>query len=171
MAGDTLKSLQLDVLSCEKCRLHKVARERVFGEGDIPADVLFIGEGPGITEDLMGRPFVGRAGREILRPIVKELAITAYYLNLVCCHPTDKIAGQNRKPKDDEVMACMDRLMRQVEIVHPKCIIVLGREPERHLKDVFPGAAFAYHPAYVLRNRMALLTMHRQIVEAINDKV
>lgn len=143
-----------------------MARERVLGEGSIPADVLLIGEGPGNTEDLKGVPFCGRAGK-ILRPVLLELDCTWYLTNLVCCHPTNKIGGSNRTPTADEVYACMPRLLKQIDIVKPKVIIFLGREAEKYLKGHFPAGKFAYHPAYILRNMSALVTMRRQIFEAV----
>ena len=126
------KSVKLEVLGamdrdevspCTKCGLHKGRIQTVFGEGDADAKLMFIGEGPGQTEDETGRPFVGRAG-ELLDKMIVAMGLSrekVYIANVVKCRPPN-----NRAPLPDEVDACWDYLRRQIETVQPVAIVTLG---------------------------------------------
>jgi DNA polymerase len=95
----------------------------VFGEGDPQARLMFIGEGPGQTEDQTGRPFVGRAG-ELLDRQIQAMGLTrerVYIANVVKCRPPN-----NRTPTPAEVATCGPYLVRQVRIVRPEVIVTLG---------------------------------------------
>jgi DNA polymerase len=125
---------------------------------------MFIGEGPGETEDRTGRPFVGRAG-EKLTEMINAMGLKreqVYIANIVKCRPP-----RNREPAPDEVATCAPFLQRQIEIIRPKVIVTLGRPATQHML----GRAIAiskvrgqwhdwrgvklmptFHPAYILRN-------------------
>lgn len=136
---------------CTKCRLHKTRKMVVIGEGFSPADILFIGEGPGKTENIYGRPFIGSAGktlREILAQAGAEAgSVTCFITNVVACRPCDKINSKNRPPTDDEAWACFPRLEKIYTLVRPKAVIFLGRVPERLCKKAFPEGRYIEHPA------------------------
>ena len=96
----------------------------VFGEGDAKAQVMFIGEAPGRNEDLLRRPFVGRAGK-LLDEALKEIGWpreSVYITNIVKRRPPD-----NRDPFPDEIEAYKPYLTRQIEIINPSLIATLGR--------------------------------------------
>ena len=123
-------TLSQEVFSCEKCRLCQTRQNVVLGEGDLHADLMFIGEGPGAQEDATGRPFVGAAG-QLLDKMLAAIGMTreqVYICNIVKCRPP-----QNRVPEADESAACMDYLRQQVALVRPKVIVCLGSTPARAL--------------------------------------
>lgn len=159
-----------EVRICTKCGLHKTRTQTVFGEGDADAQLMFVGEGPGQNEDEQGRPFVGRAGKQL------DLQIAAmglrreqvYIANVVKCRPPN-----NRAPNPIESDACSAYLHRQIAIIQPRVIVTLGGPamklllPEVKLgitklrgtwheyHSPAGGAPIAvmptFHPAYLLR--------------------
>lgn len=96
----------------------------VFGEGDPDCDVLFIGEAPGMNEDMQKRPFVGRAG-QLLRASIRDLGwkeSDVYITNIVKRRPPE-----NRDPNEEEITSYKPYLAKQIEIINPKIIVPLGR--------------------------------------------
>jgi len=152
-----------EVKGCTKCRLCEGRRNTVFGEGDPDAAVMFVGEGPGETEDNTGRPFVGEAG-QLLDKMIGGMGLAreqVFIANIVKCRPPE-----NREPAPDEVATCTPYLVRQIEIVRPKVIVTLGRPASQYMLSTkqsmtrLRGAWHArrgirlmptFHPAYVLR--------------------
>jgi DNA polymerase len=118
-----LHTLKAQVLTCTLCPLHAGKTHYVFGEGKCPADLMFIGEGPGKDEDTTGRPFVGKAG-QLLTRIIESMNLKredVYIANVVKCRPPD-----NRVPTPDEASACLPYLHRQIELIRPKVLVLLG---------------------------------------------
>ena len=110
--------------SCTACPLCQTRHNVVFGVGPTDAEILFVGEGPGEQEDLLGVPFVGRAGR-LLDDMLKMIDLDrsrVYIANIVKCRPP-----HNRDPQPEEREACSPWLRQQIDIVDPKIIICLGR--------------------------------------------
>lgn len=163
----TIELAQLDesqVKPCRKCRLCETRTNTVFGEGDVDARLMFIGEGPGENEDLSGRPFVGRAG-DLLEKQINAMGLRrdqVFIANVVKCRPPG-----NRAPAPDETLACTPFLVRQIEIVRPTVIVTLGLPATQFVLStkvamgklrgqwhVWRGIAVmpTYHPAYLLRN-------------------
>lgn len=108
---------------CARCRLRAGCRGVVFGEGDPEAKLMFVGEGPGRTEDELGRPFVGAAG-QLLDRIIEAIGLRreqVYIGNVVKCRPPD-----NRLPLPDEAKACRPWLEEQIAIIDPAIIVCLG---------------------------------------------
>lgn len=111
------------IVGCTRCRLHEKRTNTVFGEGDLGAKLMFIGEGPGADEDAQGRPFVGRAGQK-LNDMIAAMGLKreqVYIGNVVKCRPPD-----NRVPADDEMETCLPYLLRQIEVIRPRAIVLLG---------------------------------------------
>ena len=112
-----------EVRNCEKCDLYKNRTNAVFGKGPVNAGIMLIGEAPGREEDLQGIPFVGKAGKELDRMLsaagigIDEVFIT----NVVKCRPPG-----NRNPESLEMMKCNPYLVKQVEVIRPKVILLLG---------------------------------------------
>jgi len=161
---DPFDTLVEKVAACKKCQLFKSRQNVVFGEGNIRAELMFIGEGPGAEEDKQGRPFVGRAG-QLLTKMIEAMGLKrkdVYIANIVKCRPPD-----NRNPFKEEAQSCIDYLMEQIKTVNPKVIICLGSVAATYLLSIekqisklrgefvdFNGIRVmpTFHPAYLLRN-------------------
>ena len=128
-----LISLREEALLCVRCDLHKSRNMLVFGEGNPDAGIFLIGEGPGYEEDKQGRPFVGRSGI-LLDKILAACGFNRnkhiYIGNIVKCHPPE-----NRNPSIDEASKCLPYLERQIEIVNPKIIVLMGAVALRYMID------------------------------------
>lgn len=163
-----LAPLREEALQCDACELCAKRSSVVWGEGNLAADIMFIGEGPGRDEDLEGRPFVGRSGRLLTDIIEKGMNIPRpmiYITNVVKCRPPG-----NRDPKPEETAACFRYLKRQIEVIAPRIIVAVGGVAGCHLLNLPPKSPglrgkwhdFAgiplrvvYHPSYLLRQRGA----------------
>ncbi len=157
--------LRQSVAGCRACELCRTRQQAVLGVGDLQADWLFVGEGPGVEEDKKGEPFVGQAGRlldAMLAAIGLRRGERVYIANAVKCRPPD-----NRTPEPAEIAACRPYLERQVELLGPRLIVALGRPAAQALlhREVKIAACrgtladyrgvpliVTYHPAYLLRN-------------------
>ena len=120
----TLGELYREIEICQDCGLAKFRTRVVPGEGPENAELFFIGEAPGWYEDQQGRPFVGPAG-QFLEQLLASIGLRrdqVYIGNVIKCRPP-----QNRDPLPAEIEACGKWLERQVELIHPKMIITLGR--------------------------------------------
>ena len=121
------------VRQCSDCELGLGRKNAVPGEGSPNADLMIIGEGPGAQEDLLGRPFVGRAG-QFLDELLAYIGLRredVFIANMVKCRPPE-----NRDPLPAEVSACDKYLERQIELLDPLLIVTLGRVS---LARFFPG--------------------------------
>lgn len=162
MDMDTLKA---ECLACTRCELCVTRTNVVFGQGVPDAEVLFVGEGPGQSEDEQGLPFVGRSGQlldKYLFAIDLDRSKNCYIANIVKCRPPE-----NRDPLGVEQDACIGYLRRQVALLRPKIIVCLGRiaamriiKPDFKItrehgqwfeKNGFQMMA-VYHPAALLRD-------------------
>ncbi len=162
-------ALRQAIAACTACGLCHERRQAVPGVGDERADWLFIGEGPGAEEDARGEPFVGQAGKlldAMLAAIGLARGDNVYIANAVKCRPPG-----NRTPEAGEIAACRPYLQRQIALIRPKLIVLLGRAAlQSVLNEERPlgasrGKLFeyrdgalaipvivTYHPAYLLRN-------------------
>ncbi|MBR2962892.1 MAG: uracil-DNA glycosylase [Lentisphaeria bacterium] len=158
------ESLRTECAACMKCRLGATRTNMVFADGNPHAELMFIGEGPGADEDATGVPFVGRAGELLSRMIAAmtfDRKTETCIANIVKCRPPG-----NRNPADDEAAACMPYLKRQIAMVNPKVIVLLGAVPLLYLFNLkgimrlrghwldYNGIPVmpTYHPAFLLRN-------------------
>lgn len=170
--AERLAEVRGPALLCTKCALSQTRTNVVFGEGNPAAPLVFVGEGPGETEDATGRPFVGRAGK-LLDEVLRENGMTrqhVYICNVVKCRAANFEEGRwkNRPPRVEEVAACRDWLQQQLAIIRPIVIVCLGapaaneiihkgfqmtRERGRWFttSPFAPWTMAAFHPAYVLR--------------------
>ena len=158
-------TLEQEVAECRACALCAHRRQTVLGVGDRQADWLFIGEGPGSEEDARGEPFVGQAGKlldNMLAAIGLQRGHQVYIANAVKCRPEG-----NRTPEPEEIAACKPFLDRQIALLQPKLIVLLGRVAvhsvlggdrplgaQRGKRFEYAGipVVVTYHPAYLLRN-------------------
>ena len=108
---------------CVRCPLHQGRTKVVFGSGNADADLMFVGEAPGMHEDLQGLPFVGRAGK-LLDQLLEEVGLRrsdVFITNVLLCRPPG-----NRDPQPDEIDTCKPYLHRKIELIEPKVICTLG---------------------------------------------
>lgn len=120
---EALKKLFFD--GCSLCHLSKSRTKMVFGSGNVDAPVCIIGEAPGEEEDLQGLPFVGAAGQlltQMLAAVQLDRAKDTFITNVLKCRPPG-----NRNPESTEILTCAPLLKKQIEIIQPKAILLLGR--------------------------------------------
>ncbi|OLC67200.1 MAG: hypothetical protein AUH69_05070 [Actinobacteria bacterium 13_1_40CM_4_65_12] len=128
-----LNQLHAEVRACVKCGLHATRTQAVPGMGPCPADIMIVGEAPGFNEDRQGEPFVGAAGK-LLDTLLARIGLgrsDVYITNVLKCRPP-----QNRDPMPNEVESCSPYLARQLSLVKPKVVLVLGRHA---LERLLPG--------------------------------
>ncbi len=174
------------VAQCRKCEIGSTRRNSAYGEGDPCAALMVVGEGPGETEDKLGRPFVGRAG-ELLDKMLLAIDLPredVYICNTVKCRPTLDVGHRlaNRAPTPDEMRNCRPYLEEQIAIVRPRVILALGAPAAKS----FMGEKFSitkqrgqwfegpngtpviatFHPAYILRQTGGAMTEVKKLVFA-----
>ena len=169
IAGLGWPGLREAIATCGNCGLCQERKQAVPGVGDEQADWLFIGEGPGAEEDAQGEPFVGQAGKlldAMLAAIDLKRGENVYIANAVKCRPPG-----NRTPEPGEMAACLPYLKRQIALIQPKLIVLLGKVAmhavlnddsalgasrgkrfEYRDGDLVVPVIVTYHPAYLLRN-------------------
>jgi len=127
------KKLEQEIKKCCGCQLRGTCTQVVPGEGNPQADIMFIGEAPGETEDRLGRPFVGAAGK-FLEEMLGTIGLKredVFIANILKCRPPS-----NRDPMPEEVEACWPWLLQQIKTINPKLIVTLGRHAmERFLPN------------------------------------
>ena len=159
------EELESECNNCRKCALCETRTNVVFGVGNRASGVMFVGEGPGESEDIKGEPFVGRAGLlldDMLKIIGLDRSRNIYIANIVKCRPP-----KNRDPMTSEREACIDWLRAQQSLIAPKVVVCLGRiAAETLISDDFKisrdhGKWYdiggvkhmaLYHPAALLRD-------------------
>lgn len=167
----TIEEVREDALQCPRCALCRTRKHVVFGDGQVPARLMVVGEGPGADEDEQGRPFVGRAGRLLDRVLVQAgiRRADAWVTNIVRCRPIARTVGavRNRPPRSEEIKACDVWMIQEYRFVTPKVVVCLGATSAQVLiargmrigggrgtwhtgRNGIPTIA-TYHPAYVLR--------------------
>jgi len=117
-----LEKLHSKIRVCKKCDLYRNGNA-VPGEGAADAKIIFIGEAPGRTEAETGRPFVGRAGR-LLTELIESIGLKRK--GVFITSPVKHRPPGNRKPKQNEIDVCMPYLTKQIEIINPRVIVLLG---------------------------------------------
>ena len=170
--ADMLGVVAARVCACIKCpHLASSRTQTVFGVGNPDADLMFIGEAPGVDEDAQGEPFVGRAG-QLLTRIVETMGFErndVYIANILKCRPdTPRGASGNRPPTPVEMQTCRPYLIEQINIIEPRILVALGavavegllgtRGSMRELRGRWHSyngtpLLITYHPAYLLRNQ------------------
>jgi|SRR5665213_2745123 len=163
------QALQTSVAQCRACGLCQGRKNTVFGVGVQHPQWMLIGEAPGAEEDARGEPFVGAAGRlleNMLMAVGLQRSTNVFIANVLKCKPP-----ANRDPTLEEVEACSPYLWRQIELVQPRLIVVLGRFAAQTIlhtdssigslrgrlhkitvADVAIPVVVTYHPAYLLRS-------------------
>jgi uracil-DNA glycosylase len=163
-SNETLEDIRRDIGECMRCPLCQSRTRIVNSEGNPKARLMFIGEAPGADEDATGRPFVGRAG-QLLNKIIEAIGLKREDImigNVNRCRPP-----QNRTPTPSEAATCKPFLLREIAVVRPDVIVVLGNTAMKNLLDTKEGITRlrgqfmdyrgikvmpTFHPAYLLRD-------------------
>ena len=162
---DSIESIRAEIGDCTRCPLHTMGRKQVVhSTGNFNADLMFVGEAPGADEDEQGFPFVGRAG-QLLTKIIESIGMKreeVFIGNINRCRPPG-----NRQPVPEETAACRPFLLREIQVVKPKVIVVLGATAAQNLlqtktpisklrgnfQEYFGVKVMpTFHPAYLLRD-------------------
>jgi DNA polymerase len=161
---DTLERILADARDCRACAMSQACQNRVFGEGDPSARLMFVGKAPGPEEDAQGKPFAGPAG-ELLTKIIKAMQLTrsqVYLCNIMKCGPF-----LDSPPRASDINTCYSFLKRQINVIKPEFICTLGsvavqtllrtKEPLSGLRGRFHdfhGITLmpTYAPGYLLLN-------------------
>ena len=164
---ETIEQVRAEIgPDCTRCKLSQLGRTQVVNSvGNLNADLMFVGEAPGADEDIQGQPFVGRAGQLLTDIIEKGLQIPrqeVFIGNINRCRPP-----KNRAPEPDEASICRKFLIREIAVVRPKVIVVLGATAAHNLLDTrvpisklrgefqdYMGTKVmpTFHPSYLLRD-------------------
>jgi len=157
-------SLRERIIHCQKCALSQRRKNAVPGEGNLGAELVFVGEAPGHDEDIQGQPFVGRAG-QLLTKIINAMQFKredVYITNVIKCRPPD-----NRTPHKDEIEKCQSYLLEQLEMIKPRIIVTLGKvATDFFVRSKLGMTALrgnfyefggiqvmpTFHPSYIIRN-------------------
>ncbi len=163
-SNETIEDIHKDIGNCTRCALHEGRTQIVHSTGNRQADLMFIGEAPGADEDAKGEPFVGRAG-QLLNKIIEAIDLKredVFIGNINRCRPPG-----NRTPTLEEAATCKPFLLREIAIVRPKVIVVLGNTACQNLLETKVGITKlrgefqdyygvkvmpTFHPAYLLRD-------------------
>ncbi|MEJ7699575.1 MAG: uracil-DNA glycosylase [Pyrinomonadaceae bacterium] len=161
---ETIEEIRLDIGNCIRCPLCESRTKIVHSEGNREANLMFVGEAPGANEDAEGRPFVGKAG-QLLNKIIESIGMKredVFIGNVNRCRPP-----QNRQPTPLEAATCKPFLLREIAVIRPKVIVVLGNTATQNLlgtkvgitklrgdfQDYFGVKVMpTFHPAYLLRD-------------------
>jgi uracil-DNA glycosylase len=163
-SNETFEQIHAEIGDCTRCPLHQQRTHVVHTEGNRKARLMFVGEAPGADEDAQARPFVGRAG-QLLTKIIEAIGFKREEVligNVNRCRPPG-----NRPPTPEEASICKPFLLREIAVVQPEVIVVLGNTAMRNLLDTREGITRlrgrfqeykgikvmpTFHPAYLLRD-------------------
>ncbi|MCW5959216.1 MAG: uracil-DNA glycosylase [Pyrinomonadaceae bacterium] len=164
VSNESIEAIRNDIGNCTRCPLHAERTNIVHSKGNFQADLMFIGEAPGADEDIKAEPFVGRAG-QLLTKIIEGIGLKREDVmigNINRCRPPG-----NRQPTIEESAVCKPFLLREIAVVKPKVIVVMGNTATRNLLDTKLGITKlrgnfqdyfgvkvmpTFHPAYLLRD-------------------
>jgi DNA polymerase len=150
---ELLEAVAKEVVVCVKCQLWKNRKKAVPGEGNPESLVMFIGEAPGQSEDIKGKPFVGAAGK-FLEALLSEIGLSrddVFICNIVKCRPS-----RNREPMPNEIQTCTPYLDRQIRIIEPKFIVTLGNHSTAY---IFSKANLAFNSITQTRGKFYQATI------------
>ena len=162
-----LEKLKKKILEIKNCNLKKNATNVVFGDGNINANIMIVGEGPGAQEDIIGKPFIGRAGK-LLDKMLESINLDrkkVYISNIVNYRPPE-----NRRPTDLEISRYLPYIQKHIEIINPKILVLLGSTAlnsligdeeviskvrgkwiQKEIGTIKPWIIVSFHPAFLMR--------------------
>ena len=153
----TLAEAAAEAADCTKCRLSETRTQVVFGAGAADADLMFVGEAPGLNEDKQGIPFVGAAG-QLLTRMLEGIGLTreeVYIANVLRCRPPG-----NRDPLEDEIEACTPWLIETISLIQPIVIVTLGNFATKFVLQTQQGITRMRGSVYPWHGRTVIPTFH-----------
>ena len=153
----TLAEAAAEAAGCTRCRLAQTRTQVVFGVGSPDADLLFVGEAPGMHEDRQGEPFVGAAG-QLLTRMLGEIGLQradVYIANVLRCRPPG-----NRDPLPDEIEACTPWLVETISLIQPILIVTLGNFATKFVLETPRGITSMRGSVYDWHGRAVIPTFH-----------
>jgi uracil-DNA glycosylase family 4 len=200
--AESLRILRRGWEHCERCKLGAPARHHVLWdqlcfqragivrreEQDYSyTDILIVGEGPGVGEDVLGKPFVGPSGKLLKEALTAafppQLPVTVTLTNLVACRPFSHLptTSDNRAPSPEEIAACRPRVVDTIRTFRPRLIIAAGNVPHEYLPEMIKEAGLndlnnythIRHPAWVIRqdDRQLALSVYIETIRVSMKKV
>jgi len=169
-----LEIIKQNVIKCTKCDLCKTRTNAVPGKGNFQSDVIFVGEAPGRNEDRNGEPFVGIAGKK-LSIALEEARVSrdaVYITNIVKCRPPN-----NRIPNTSERNTCQEYLKKEISIIKPKIICILGNTA---FNSILGGSEITKFRGKLVRkdNQLYFLTIHpaatiynQKLIDVLKDDI
>lgn len=144
----TLTNLNKQIKNCKKCKLYKNSKNAVPGEGPKNAKIILVGQCPGEEESKTGKPFIGRAGK-FLNSILEKNKFNRkkLFITSIVKHKTPN----NRKPKSDEIRACLPYLLKQIQLIKPKIIVLMGEVAKKIPREKNIKYIEIPHPAAAMR--------------------
>jgi len=162
---------------CTACEFGVWANKKCHCRGMLPADLLFVGEGPGKTEDALGFPFVGLAGTRVLQRWIERLrearpGLRWAAINLLACRPCEFLGGPNVAPPGEAVENCREHFLALLRMAKPVAVVLLGKNPQTAWATYFrelPAMKVLdlYHPSFVLRNGGEKSTVFEQELDKL----
>lgn len=173
---------------CIDCPIGLSCQNHVLGRGQLPCDILFLGEAPGPEEDDEGIPFIGRAGK-VLTALIRQAstrlkisglmyaedrdALRYFISNTLACFPEDPSSDTFRKPETTELLRCKPRVLDLLEFAQPRGVVLLGKVAEGfYLKDInslsIPCVGL-YHPSYINRNGGTASLMFKRVRDSLTE--
>jgi DNA polymerase len=152
-----IETIRAQALGCTRCALSQGRTQVVWADGNLEADLLFIGEAPGFHEDKQGKPFVGAAG-QLLDTLLSEIGYDrtqAAIVNVLKCRPPN-----NRDPQPQEIETCKPYLDAQIEHMNPKVIVTLGNFATKFILEQPVGITRARGHTYERRDAVVVPTFH-----------
>ena len=162
-----LEKLKKKISEIKNCDLKKNATNLVFGDGNINAKIMVLGEGPGAQEDIVGKPFIGRAGK-LLDKMLESIKLSrknVYISNIVNYRPPE-----NRRPTDIEILRYLPYIKKHIEVINPKILVLLGSTAlnsiigddeviskargkwmQQEIGTIKPWIIVSFHPAFLMR--------------------
>lgn len=171
---EQLETIKQNVIKCTKCDLCKTRTNSVPGKGNFQSDVIFVGEAPGRNEDKNGEPFVGAAGKK-LSAALEGAGISreeVYITNVVKCRPPN-----NRVPNTKERDTCKEYLKKEISVIKPKIICVLGNTA---FNSILGGSEITKFRGKIVRkdNQLYFLTIHpaatiynQELISTLNEDI
>ena len=162
-----LEQLKKKISELKNCDLKKNATNLVFGDGNVKSNIMIVGEGPGAQEDILGKPFIGRAGK-LLDKMLESINLDrtkVYISNIVNYRPPE-----NRRPTDLEISRYLPYIKKHIEIINPKILVLLGSTAlnsiigneeviskargkwfQKEIGVIKPWIIISFHPAFLMR--------------------
>ena len=180
MSISSLEQVRNQVVSCTKCELCKTRNNSVPGKGNHNSEIIFIGEAPGRSEDMIGEPFVGAAGKK-LSDALEYAGISresVYITNVVKCRPPN-----NRVPSQAEKESCRNYLESEIALIKPKVICIMGntayqsilggknitKERGKFVKKDGKLYFLTVHPAAIIYNQKLMDSLKNDMKKLVNE--